>query len=114
MNVVFYSVEYIENSSRVITRVFEDKSTLVEISRLNQFNRPVITAFGRAKFNPIDRYDRALGIELATARAIEKFGRKLARYIESLTETKGQYRRRLEAEKEQRHFGPVERLIRNG
>ena len=64
-----------------------------------QDRRLPISARGTAKLNPSDHFDLATGEGIAYGRAFQKFGRKLERYWEALSETESQYRGRMKAER---------------
>src|SRR5260221_3523524 len=73
-----------------------DTTTTVEIQN-DKYDH--IFARGIAKLNPTDHNDPETGLGIAYGRALQKYGRKLERYWNSLSETVPQHKARMRAEK---------------
>lgn len=100
-------IESIGNT-RVKTILDEQtRITTVEINQLDEYGEILVFARGKAKWNPIDYFDPAIGEMIALGRAMSKYGRKLAAWGESQSCSRGEQRRRERIDRETREFGKI-------
>lgn len=88
----------------VTERNENDQRIVVEIQDKNVDH---LFARGTAKLNPSDHFDPDTGSGIAFGRALQKFGRKMENYWESLSETESQHRGRVKAERKEAEYFEV-------